>query len=143
MSTGVNQVTLVGYLAADQSFATRRLARLWCHSGLPAPSVTTTRPPKSARSSPSSSPALAWFSAEYVGKNARKGTLVHVFGRLTTRSWETKSGEKRYTTEVNCEQVNLLARYGSDTDSQHQQAKRDGYQPPPPQAPPGDDDIPF
>jgi single-strand DNA-binding protein len=143
MSTGVNQVTLVGYLAADPELRYTKAGKAVVSFRVACTISNYNSTTKERKEFTEFISCVAWFSAEYVGKNARKGTLVHVFGRLTTRSWETKSGEKRYTTEVNCEQVNLLARYGSDTDNQHQQAKRDGYQPSPPQTPPGDDDIPF
>jgi len=40
--------------------------------------------------------ALAERTAEYL----RKGHKVYVEGRLQTRSWEDKDGQKRYTTEL-------------------------------------------
>ena len=40
--------------------------------------------------------ALAERTAEYL----RKGRKVYVEGRLQTRSWEDKDGQKRYTTEL-------------------------------------------
>ena len=40
-------------------------------------------------------------SAEkYIQPYAKKGTLVSVEGKLQTRDWEDKDGNKRYTTEV-------------------------------------------
>jgi len=38
-----------------------------------------------------------------------KGTNVYIEGRLQTRSWEDKDGQKRYTTEVVCEELILLS----------------------------------
>ena len=38
----------------------------------------------------------------------KKGQRVFVSGRVQTRSWETKEGAKRYTTEVIADQVTLL-----------------------------------
>lgn len=38
-----------------------------------------------------------------------KGTPVYIEGRLQTRSWEDKDGQKRYTTEVVCEDLILLS----------------------------------
>src|SRR5262244_3073929 len=38
-----------------------------------------------------------------------KGTTVHIEGRLQTRSWDDKDGQKRYTTEVVCEELILLS----------------------------------
>jgi single-strand DNA-binding protein len=40
-------------------------------------------------------------SAErYIQPSVKKGTLVSVEGKLQTRDWEDKDGNKRYTTEV-------------------------------------------
>jgi single-strand DNA-binding protein len=44
-----------------------------------------------------------------------KGTPVYVEGRLQTRSWEDKEGQKRYTTEVICEELILLSSRGGDS----------------------------
>lgn len=46
--------------------------------------------------------------AEQVSKHVRKGNRVYVSGRVQTRSWETKEGSKRYTTEIIADTVTLL-----------------------------------
>ncbi len=46
--------------------------------------------------------------AEQVAKSAKKGHRVFVTGRVQTRSWETKEGAKRTTTEIIAENVSLL-----------------------------------
>jgi len=46
--------------------------------------------------------------AEQVSKAIRKGNRVFVSGRVQTRSWETKEGSKRYTTEIIADTVSLL-----------------------------------
>jgi single-strand DNA-binding protein len=43
-----------------------------------------------------------------------KGTPVYIEGRLQTRSWDDKEGQKRYTTEVICEELILLSGRGGD-----------------------------
>jgi len=48
---------------------------------------------------------IAWENwGNYAADNLRKGTAVHIEGRLSTRSWQDKDGNKRYMTEVvaNC-----------------------------------------
>jgi single-strand DNA-binding protein len=45
-----------------------------------------------------------------------KGTTVHIEGRLQTRSWDDKDGQKRYTTEIVVEELVLLGSRG-DTPS--------------------------
>ncbi|MGZ6266319.1 MAG: single-stranded DNA-binding protein [Candidatus Limnocylindrales bacterium] len=48
--------------------------------------------------------ALAERTAEYL----RKGRKVYVEGRLQTRSWDDKDGQKRYTTELIANTVTAL-----------------------------------
>ena len=44
---------------------------------------------------------VAWGPlAERSAENLRKGRKVYVEGRLQTRAWEDKDGQKRYTTEL-------------------------------------------
>jgi single-strand DNA-binding protein len=47
---------------------------------------------------------LAEIAAEYLSK----GRSVYVEGRLQTRSWEDKQGQKRYTTEIVANDLVLL-----------------------------------
>ncbi len=46
--------------------------------------------------------------AQDVSKAIKKGNRVFVSGRVQTRSWETKEGSKRYTTEIIADAVSLL-----------------------------------
>lgn len=39
-----------------------------------------------------------------------KGKEIAVEGKLTTRSYETKDGEKRYITEIHCNELLLLGK---------------------------------
>jgi len=51
---------------------------------------------------------VAWRKlATIVSQYLRKGGLVFVEGRLTTRSWDDSSGVKRYRTEVVAENIQL------------------------------------
>ncbi len=43
-----------------------------------------------------------------VQQTIKKGMRVYVCGRVQTRTWETQTGQKRYTTEVIADQVSLL-----------------------------------
>lgn len=50
----------------------------------------------------------AWTSvADHICKWWTKGKMIAIQGRLTTRSWEDKNGNKRKSTEVVCEQVSF------------------------------------
>lgn len=54
---------------------------------------------------------VAWGkTAEVLEKFVQKGKEVAVEGKLTTRSWEDKDGNKRYTTEVVCNEFLMLSK---------------------------------
>ncbi len=54
---------------------------------------------------------VAWGKvAELVETYLMKGKQVAVEGKLTHRSYETKAGEKRYVTEVRCNELLLLGK---------------------------------
>lgn len=53
--------------------------------------------------------------AEIAGQYLTKGKQVYVEGRLQTRSWDDKNtGEKRYKTEVICDNFQMLGQRGGD-----------------------------
>ena len=52
---------------------------------------------------------VAWGPlAERTAENLRKGRKVYVEGRLQTRQWEDREGQKRYTTELVAQTVTPL-----------------------------------
>lgn len=58
---------------------------------------------------------VAWRSqAEFAGKYIKKGTQLYVEGKIRTRSWDDKDGNKRYTTEIEVENFQLLGRKSDD-----------------------------
>ena len=51
---------------------------------------------------------IAWGkTADIIENYTEKGREIVVSGKLSNRSYETKNGEKRYVTEVVCNQVVL------------------------------------
>lgn len=91
--------------------------------------------------------------AETLQEYLKKGRQICVEGRLQTRSWEDRDGNKRYTTEVRSDRVVLLGGRREDGDggrqgsyAREQESPRGGPAP----APDGgggadltEDDIPF
>lgn len=49
-------------------------------------------------------------TAEIAAKYLKKGQEIVVEGKLATRSWETKEGEKRYSTEVVVNELVMLGK---------------------------------
>lgn len=60
--------------------------------------------------------------AENCAKYLSKGRAVFVEGKLQTRSWEDKAGQKRYTTEILANSVQFIGSSSSATDSQRESA---------------------
>lgn len=50
--------------------------------------------------------------ADVADRFVRKGTQLYIEGRLRTREWTDKDGNKRYTTEIMADTMNLLGRRG-------------------------------
>src|SRR6056297_2203586 len=52
---------------------------------------------------------VAWGkTGELCAQYLSKGRTVYVEGRIQTREWEDKDGNKRYTTEINAQNVNFI-----------------------------------
>ena len=72
--------------------------------------------------------------AEIMGQYLKKGSAVHIIGRLQTRKWE-KDGIDRYSTEIIAEEMEMLGGKRTQHDTQPPAASGaagDGF-----------DDIPF
>jgi single-strand DNA-binding protein len=54
-------------------------------------------------------------TAETLSEFLLKGRQVYVEGRLQTRQWDDRDGNKRYTTEVKSDRVVLLGGRGTNT----------------------------
>lgn len=75
--------------------------------------------------------------AEIAGQYLTRGKQIYVEGRIQTRSWDDKeTGQKRYMTEVVCDNFQMLGRKGDVSRSAAEPS--DDYA-----AGPTDDDIPF
>jgi single-strand DNA-binding protein len=88
--------------------------------------------------------------AESLQEYLTKGKQIYVEGRLQTRQWDDKDGNKRYTTEIKADRITLLGGGGGgrggggggmDRDRPH--AGGGGGADEPPMDPITDDDIPF
>ena len=58
---------------------------------------------------------VAWRRlGEICGEYLRKGKQVYIEGKLQTRSWEDRDGNKRYTTEIVASNMQMLDSLGRD-----------------------------
>jgi len=93
---------------------------------------------------------VAWSKlAEICGKYLKKGKPVFIEGRLQTRTWDDQSGNKRYTTEIVAQTMQMLGRAGdtNDAGSNWEARGSSAEAQPVPDIPVGssasDDDLPF
>jgi len=54
--------------------------------------------------------------AEICGNYLSKGRLVYTEGRIQTRAWDDRDGNKRYTTEIIATNMQILEPKGQDVD---------------------------
>ena len=137
---GVNKVILVGHLGADPEIrytadgtavATFRLAttRRWTNKDGERVDQTEWHRIVAWR-------RLGEICAQYLAK----GKQVYIEGRLQTRSWEDKDDNKRWTTEIIAENMQMLGKAGDVMDvAEEAPARQEG----PKDETPLDDDIPF
>ena len=94
--------------------------------------------------------------AEVAEKYVTKGRQLYIEGRIRTRSWDDKEGNKRYTTEIYGDQMQMLgtkadnqgggggAQQGqAQNTTQAEQAASPAVSQPQVQEPDADDDLPF
>ena len=63
--------------------------------------------------------------ADIAGQYLRKGSSVYLEGKIQTRKWQDKNtGADRYTTEIVCDQMQMLGSRQEQGGSQEQQAPR-------------------
>jgi single-strand DNA-binding protein len=81
--------------------------------------------------------------AEICGEYLNKGKQVYIEGRLRTRTWEDKDGNKRSTTEIVAARMQMLGAPGGPAEAALAEKYPDTDQEPPPPPPGSDDDVPF
>jgi len=78
-------------------------------------------------------------------KKLAKGDQVYIEGKIRSRSWEDKDGNKRYTTEILGDKVLKLGRIGREADTSRENGAQvsSSVQEMPPEMEAPQDDLPF
>jgi len=140
---GVNKVILIGNLGRDPELR-------YTQGGQPVASFSlATSENWNDRQSGERQERTEWHrivvwgrTAEMCAKYLSKGRTVYIEGRLQTREWEDKDGNKRRTTEVNAQTVQFLGGGRGEARAEEPSGGPGGGPGGPPAGPP-DDDIPF
>ena len=151
MAGGVNKVLLIGNLGADPDMRYTPSGAGVCEMRLATNESWTDKSGQKQERTEWHRIVVWGKRAELCAKYLQKGRQCFVEGRLRTRSWEDRDGNKRYTTEIVATDVQFLGGRGGGG------GNGEGDFPPPPAEPEGgfegggdsgatgspDDDIPF
>ena len=137
MAAGVNKVILVGNLGRDPELRYTQGGQAVANFSL-ATSESFSKKDGTRDERTEWHRIVVWVrTAENCSQYLAKGRTVYIEGRLQTREWENKEGQKQRTTEVVAQTVQFLGGKGGDGGG----ARTGGASNEPP--PPADDDIPF
>ena len=155
MARGVNKVILIGNLGSDPEVR-------YTPDGVPVANFNlATSESWNDRNTGERQERTEWHRlvlwrklAEIAGQYLKKGARIYVEGKLQTRSWDDQSGQKRYTTEVVVNDMQMLdsRSEGGGGGSGYSDRPAGGQnagpaaqsEAPPPPGPGGDDDdLPF
>jgi single-strand DNA-binding protein len=80
---------------------------------------------------------------EICGQYLSKGKQVYIEGRIQTREWEDRDNNKRYTTEIVAQQMQMLGTRGPEESGGRSMDPQGGSGAGDPSGPEADDDVPF
>ncbi|MCF8463826.1 MAG: single-stranded DNA-binding protein [Flavobacteriales bacterium] len=114
---GVNKAILIGHLGSDPEVRTIESGTKVANF-----SIATTERYKDKSGNPVDKTEwhniVMWRGlAEIAEKWLKKGSQVYIEGRLRTRSWDDKDGNKRYTTEILADNMTMLGGAGGSGSS--------------------------
>jgi single-strand DNA-binding protein len=108
----VNKVILVGNLGRDAELK-------FTPSGFPISSFSLATTDRRKDKDNNWQERTEWHRIKLLGKQAeslqdylKKGKQIYVEGRLETRSWDDKDGQKKYMTEILADRIQLLGGRG-------------------------------
>ena len=76
-------------------------------------------------------------TAEICQQYLHKGSLVYIEGKLQTRKWQDKNGQDRYSTEIQCQRLQMLERKQEGNAPAQQLAPQQAHEEP------GWEEVPF
>jgi single-strand DNA-binding protein len=135
MSRGLNKVMIIGHLGRDPEMR-------YTPSGRPVTTFTVATSRSWNTVDGERHTETEWFNivawgnlAEICKQYLTKGQQVYIEGRLQTRRWDDKEGNKHSSVEVVANEMMML---GDRRDSNHQSSEPEA-----PEAPSEEDEFPF
>lgn len=113
----LNQVSLIGHLASDPESRQTPTGKLVVYFPLATNEKWTSKTGEK-KESVDFHRIVAWEKlAETMQKYLKKGSAVFIGGRLRNRSYEDKTGVKRFTTEIIASDLNILTFKSKETET--------------------------
>ena len=142
MARGVNKVILIGNLGRDPEVISFDGGVKKASFSIATTEVYRTRDGQDMEQTEWHNIVMWRGLAEVAEKYLRKGSQIYVEGRIKTRSYE-KDGQKRYVTEIECDNLTMLGNRGQSdySPSEGQSSGTSEPSTPPVKAP--EDDLPF
>ena len=106
----VNKAILIGYVGNDPEVRYIDSGIPVCNFRLATSEVYKNRNGERITSTEWHNIVLWRGLAEVAEKYVKKGTQLYIDGRIRTRSWDDKDGNKRYTTEIIGDNMQLLGK---------------------------------
>lgn len=110
--SGVNKVILIGNLGADPDLRHTPSGTAVSNLRLATTEVFSTREGEKNKRTEWHRVVAFGRLAEICNQYLKKGRQVYIEGRLQTREWEDKNGDKRYTTEIVATNMTMLGGRG-------------------------------
>ena len=148
--SGVNKVILIGNLGADPDLRHTPSGTAVSNLRLATTEVFSTREGEKNKRTEWHRVVAFGRLAEICNQYLKKGRQVYIEGRLQTREWEDKNGDKRYTTEIVATNMTMLGGrgeggggYAADDAAQPEAPAEVADAPAPAGAADEDSDLPF
>jgi single-strand DNA-binding protein len=136
---GVNKVILVGNLGADPEIRYTPSGTAVANLRLATSEARTNK--EGQKETKTEWHRIVTFGrlAEICGEYLSKGKQIYIEGRIQTRQWDDRDGNKRYTTEIVANSMQMLGRAGDQPQEAPQGEPPQAEEPAPPEL----DDVPF
>ena len=123
MSVGMNRVDLIGRITKDPEVKTSQGGKSYCRFTV---AVDRNRGGQNGQTQADFISCVCWDqSADFLGRNARKGALVSVEGMIQTGSYQNQQGQTVRTVDVVAQRVQLIVNAGQN--NQNNGGSQNGY----------------
>jgi single-strand DNA-binding protein len=142
ISRGVNKVILIGNVGKDPDIKRLDNGTVIAKFPLATSEAYKNRDNEKVTSTEWHNIVFFQAPAEIVEKYVKKGDALYVEGRIRTRSWDDKDGNKKYMTEIIGNNIQMLGG-GGKSDSQSASQVQESTGAPQENIPDEGDDLPF